>query len=321
MHGFFDVVVGSVLGALIAWLQLTFGPVFDVWISTGPIDNILLVTLITLILVRIHPEPADNCPCFDDSVAFSGVFIGVQVACYQFSSSPYSISDPMPSTIPFSIASLGLPLTILRIVLGVVIVFSWRALAKPTLLRVLPPIFRVVASLGLLLPRKFFLGVEEYSQVPTLRKDDNVIPPASEIPGMIAGMRHPRKRAISVGPQSEADAYEVMAFRERRRRESQGRDSVSPPRLPAIKDAREYANGAAQNGGPHEQAIPFPQEATGGGEDEDEDDEALFQKLLRPRVRYDVEVVTKLIVYAGIAWISLEVNPHLFVWLGLAPRK
>jgi hypothetical protein len=38
-------------------------------------------------------------------------------------------------------------------------------------------------------------------------------------------MRHPRRRAISVGPQSEADAYETLAYREKRRRESIGEQS------------------------------------------------------------------------------------------------
>jgi len=34
-------------------------------------------------------------------------------------------------------------------------------------------------------------------------------------------------------------------------------------------------------------------------EEDEEEDRLLFQKLQVPRVRYDVEVVTKLIVYAG----------------------
>jgi hypothetical protein len=44
----------------------------------------------------------------------------------------------------------------------------------------------------------------------------------------------------------------------------------------------------------------------------------LFASIQRPRVRYDVEVVTKLIVYSGIAWLSVEGNPILFKHLGLA---
>jgi hypothetical protein len=43
----------------------------------------------------------------------------------------------------------------------------------------------------------------------------------------------------------------------------------------------------------------------------------MFSKLQKPRVRYDVEVVTKLIVYSGIAWLAVEGNPILFELIGL----
>lgn len=46
----------------------------------------------------------------------------------------------------------------------------------------------------------------------------------------------------------------------------------------------------------------------------------MFEKLMKPRVRYDVEVVTKLIVYSGIAWLAVEGNPILFELIGLGMR-
>ena len=48
------------------------------------------------------------------------------------------------------------------------------------------------------------------------------------------------------------------------------------------------------------------------------DEKELFSNLQKPRVRYDVEVVTKLIVYSGIAWLATEGNPILFDTLGLS---
>ena len=68
-------------------------------------------------------------------------------------------------------------------------------------------------------------------------------------------------------------------------------------------------------------------------QDEKEEKE-MFSKLEKPRVRYDVEVITKLIVYtgtrtspmnhcfvlidvAGIAWIAVEGGPILFTTIGL----
>ncbi|KAL9116325.1 MAG: hypothetical protein Q9187_007151, partial [Circinaria calcarea] len=61
----------------------------------------------------------------------------------------------------------------------------------------------------------------QYKEVPGHIKVDNVIPSVFEIPSMLSAIRHPRRnRAVSVGPQSAADAYETLAFRQKRRRES-----------------------------------------------------------------------------------------------------
>ena len=51
-------------------------------------------------------------------------------------------------------------------------------------------------------------------------------------------------------------------------------------------------------------------------QDEKEERE-MFSKLEKPRVRYDVEVITKLIVYAGIGWIACEGAPLIFEAIGL----
>lgn len=43
----------------------------------------------------------------------------------------------------------------------------------------------------------------------------------------------------------------------------------------------------------------------------------MLRGVQRPRVRYDVEVVTKLIVYCGIGWLSVEGVPVVFELVGL----
>ena len=52
--------------------------------------------------------------------------------------------------------------------------------------------------------------------------------------------------------------------------------------------------------------------------EEAKQDQKMFDALQRPRVRYDVEVITKLIVYAGIAWLVVQGNPWLFYWAGIS---
>lgn len=200
------------------------------------------------------------------------------------------------------------------------------------------------------------LCYSEYKRVPPLRKDDNVIPSAKEIPHMLNSLRHPRKRGISVGPQSEADAREFIASREKRRRDSRssadGRPMSPLPRTgngaasssyfspPTPCGEEEYfvkpRTGAGDGTGQYMAGMltpgKFPTEpltppASDSGhmsdfsakeeEEEKRMDHAMFLALQKPRVRYDVEVVTKLVVYAGIAWLAVEGNPLLFELTGL----
>lgn len=157
MHGFSDVVTGSSLGIILTVIQWVYGETFDNFIQTGGLKEVSLVILVVLVLVRIHPEPADDCPCFDDSVAFAGVIIGIEAGYWHYGKSGEAWSDPVAATVPFDLGKLGWTRTILRIVLGVLVIFAWRSIMKPTLLRGLPPIFRVIEKLGLTLPRRFFL--------------------------------------------------------------------------------------------------------------------------------------------------------------------
>jgi hypothetical protein len=158
MHGFLDVIVGSVLGAIIAVFQLVYGEMFDFWMTEGNAMNPLIVTLVVLVLVRIHPEPADDCPCFDDSVAFCGVVIGINLGAYHYGLTSFSIDTPIPSTVPFDLKTIGLLRAVLRVLVGVVMIFLWRATMKPALFKILPPIFRVLEHARLNLPRAFFLN-------------------------------------------------------------------------------------------------------------------------------------------------------------------
>lgn len=154
---------------------------------------------------------------------------------------------------------------------------------------------------------------------------------------MLTSIRNPRRRAISVGPQSEADAYETLAYREKRRRDSTSADgarhlhkpiferssnSDSAPAIPRLakKTSRspvrtpsklnEYENmmgtGTPVSGGePELSSKNTPKVVVEDvsnkldNEVKAQDEEDMFSKITRPRVRYDVEVVTKLIVYSG----------------------
>lgn len=153
---------------------------------------------------------------------------------------------------------------------------------------------------------------------------------------MLKNLAHPRKRSVSVGPQSAADAYETLAYRNRRRRESinsldgavqedvawagvekkpsvrnlrsasrqRGKSPLNANLLPTPSASRVHSYERMMGTGnvesieitppdsESELAVQTPAEA-------ESEKREIFMQLMKPRVRYDVEVVTKLIIYSG----------------------
>ncbi|KAI5795618.1 phosphatidic acid phosphatase type 2/haloperoxidase [Geopyxis carbonaria] len=309
MHGFLDVIAGTLIGSILALIQWHYRHQIDSYVFSDDCWPILVILISILILVRIHPEPADACPCFDDGVAFAAVVGGIEVGCWHFSKTRWSWSSPVPGTAPYSFEELGLVRSILRVVLGIVIIFIWREIAKPTLHYLLPPLYRAIESIGLSIPRKHFTPASEYKHVPRL-PDDTMLS-LNEIPSLVRSIRRPR--SDSVGPQSAADAYETLAYREKRRRESSAAPSAATSTISRDIEKYEQEMGTGN--------VDTTALADGNHDDDDEEREEreVFQKIepFRPRVRYDVEVVTKLIVYSGIAWWAVEGCPIIFETIGL----
>lgn len=157
MHGFLDVIFGSLLGALLASIECSYGDSMSQYLYSGSYRVPLLLLVVICVLVRIHPEPADDCPCFDDSVAFAGTIIGVEFGNWHYARSGWASDSPVPATVPFSLKELGWMIAFLRIALGVLTIFAWRWSIKKALYTSLPPLFRLMEQLGLDLPRRFFI--------------------------------------------------------------------------------------------------------------------------------------------------------------------
>lgn len=311
MHGFLDVVIGSLIGAGIAAVEFYYGGSLDTYMHSCSWLAPLLAGIIVVILVRIHPEPADDCPCFDDSIAFAGVVIGVELGTWSYAKIP---GDPWETNAHgdgvVDIVGLGIPINVVRIVAGVLVIFAWKETMKPLLLKLLPYLFRGIERLGLSLPRRFFTPASEYKSIPPHSQIDTLFPKASDFPRMVEGIRHPttRGRSVSIGPQSAADAYEALAYRERKRRESissnKSLNSKSSNTELNGKEADQSGKGAQTTGvqklpGKDHENIMANGEAVNDDQDDGMGEEEVFARLVRPRVRYDVEVVTKLVVYAG----------------------
>ncbi|EFX06249.1 sphingosine-1-phosphate phosphohydrolase [Grosmannia clavigera kw1407] len=362
MHGFVDVIFGSFLGSCLGYIEYYWGPALADYMQQSSWKAPALATLFIIALVRVHPEPADDCPCFDDSVAFAGVMIGLEVGTWRYPRLRESLglaSDSIPTLSPI--------VALARIIFGVLVVFAWRELMKPTMLKTLPHLFRVLEVIGFNLPRRFFMKASEYGKIPEVLRlhTDNVLPSVSDIPIMVRNLQNARRgRSVSIGPQSAADAYETLAYREQRRRESISSQTSLKSRgsfldlheqtAPAAPEnmAVSTGNSASDRDGKatmrttgvrrpslvHRPSLVQFEEMMGQGtvvestafpslsfeepelyvgRQDELGEKEMFEKLVKPRVRYDVEVVTKLVVYTGIGWLAVEAIPMMFQFIGL----
>ncbi|KAH7409308.1 sphingosine-1-phosphate phosphohydrolase-like protein [Cadophora sp. MPI-SDFR-AT-0126] len=371
MHGFLDVIIGSIMGVGISAIECIYGADIDKFLHSSSWIAPMTVALAIICLIRIHPEPADDCPCFDDSVSFAGVMIGIELGGWHYATGNWAWDIPVPATVPFSLEHMGWITVIVRLLIGILVIFAWKEVMKPTLLKCLPHLFRTIEKYGFILPRKFFMPASEYQKIPARLKVDNVMPSVSDLPGLLTSIRHPgRGRAVSVGPQSAADAYETLAYREKRRRDSLTNSSditVQSPRSSGKEQQQKdyfaagdnvdkdgavsQVSGISGSLGINNGNLPTPAQSRVGSyeqmmgqghvvyapatppavnEEQNEDDadisvgqqneleeKEMFSRLEKPRVRYDVEVVTKLVVYAGIGWLAVETNPIIFEIVGL----
>lgn len=109
------------------------------------------------------------------------------------------------------------------------------------------------------------------------------MPSFRDIPELLA--RFSRPRSVSVGPQSEIDVWEQIDYRDERRR----RRSNSVESNLSTREGRNYFTSIGEKSFADD--ILF---------DDERDEKLLRTNIEEPRQRYDVEVVTKLIVYTGI---------------------
>ena len=149
-----------------------YGESLDTFIAEGSWYGPLTVVVVTILLVRLHPEPADACcKCFEDGVAFAGVFIGVKIGQWR-NPAMYNATiaglDSTHMTIFFLKVAVKLVLgehnsSHQLKELGVSILFAWRATTKKLLHRILPPFYRLLEKARLDMPRRYFMRASSAS--------------------------------------------------------------------------------------------------------------------------------------------------------------
>ncbi len=193
MHSFTDVTVGTVIGALVGALQGIYGEHIEHFIGNATWLLPVCMILASLLLVNQHPQPIDNCPCFEDAIACLAVLLGVTISRWHAAQLGLDIpSGFFKSRTPgweYSTTEdvlLWWTFAILKIFTGVAVIFTWRILVKQILHAVLPPTFRLISGIvGFLPTRRFYIPATEYENVP-IEKSLRPIPSMMDLPGALA---------------------------------------------------------------------------------------------------------------------------------------
>ncbi|EPQ29862.1 uncharacterized protein PFL1_02535 [Pseudozyma flocculosa PF-1] len=76
MHSLIDCVVGSSLGAWISWMQWRYFDQMEHFLQLDSWVVPLVIVPLGLLMVSVHPQPMEDCPCFEDAIAFVAVAMG-----------------------------------------------------------------------------------------------------------------------------------------------------------------------------------------------------------------------------------------------------
>lgn len=297
MHGFFDIVFGSFIGIFIFSVRIVFGEIWDDWLLNSSRNDSLIGCIITtiiilggyLFLIHIHFEPVDDCPCFDDSVAFIGVLIGIDFSHWFCYLTNYLINDDWNNSvaIPYNFENIGILKSILRVLLGMISVIIWKSISKPIIFTILPPIYKIV---GIYLPRRNFTATA-FSNKTTrqIRSQSlsnlNYESIGGEINNMIRDViDHDKKEEI--GPENDIDIYEMLDYENSKKiRSRKERNNL-----------QNNDNQLQQDEKDHDHEIEKEH-------DHDHEHPPVLSGVFKPR--YDVEIIGRLIVYAGISTMSV----------------
>ncbi|CAO3650048.1 unnamed protein product [Cunninghamella echinulata] len=278
MHSVTDVVGGAILAYILYWFQWTFREALDSFV-TDDSYWIFLTIPICLIFVGIHPDPIERCPCFEDSVCFMGVVMGIYPGswiCYRSEICQLGLKS---SALTSSFDLKDIALTLMKITIGVALLFIWRMACKKVCYFILPPIYRAFN-----LPhRKFEIGARTYK---SLNKESiHPIPSVLDLRGLAKSVSD----AEHVGIQSGIDLHERRVAECKNRRKENN----------TFLDEKEVHSHSAPSTPPVSSSLY--------------DDNTLSMLIVEDApLRYDVDIVTKLIVYAGIGLMAVFPAPVLF---------
>ncbi|GAA5992388.1 hypothetical protein JCM5350_005717 [Sporobolomyces pararoseus] len=306
MHSRMDVRVGASIGVLV-WLATWSGEarLEQLVLGTG-LNGTLFIIPSLLLLVTFHPQPAENCPCFEDAIAFLSVFAGILLGVAW---NPYKYAD---NTLGYQWRDLTDISTwsaavVSKLVIGVSGILVWRIVAKFLCHKALPPLFRLFAPV-FALPRRYYLAATEYGSYPE-QKSLNPVPSILDLPSLAEDAE------LSHSSPSSSSATSNLSVNQMRNRSTQSRQSST--------DSQNSVNSPSSNSKPPAPVIndgtaslPHLRSPTVSGETT-----ATTANGNETPIHLDADVLTKIVVYGGIGWMATVTLPWLFGGLGLSVWK
>ncbi|KAF8632892.1 hypothetical protein AX17_004738 [Amanita inopinata Kibby_2008] len=311
---------------------LGLGSALHKWVSRGGWEVPLTLVPLCLLAVNQHPQPVDDCPCFEDAIAFGSVVLGALVgkwAMIQFGAS-MSVWSGRSVMMPGSGWSYNAhtsewvqvprgwddvvvwwSVAFLKMTFGIFAIFAWRLIAKSALHLILPPTYRLLSRAFKLPSRRFYTPATDYKSVPSeFSKEGGVLRPIPSVIDLPAGR-------VGVEVEAEAEVGRCNGVRGRGRGRGgggRGNEWESDVKMRCVGGDREKAapllNDERQNG-----------MMVIGAQPDEEEDGRKEDKDGQPIRHYDADVMTRLVVYAGIAVLASEVLPALYDALGWGVRS
>jgi membrane-associated phospholipid phosphatase len=206
MHGFLDISTGAIIGFLCSIIRTAFRHIWDDKLVIGSAYGPLISIVVNYSLIYFHVYPVDDCPCFDDSVAFIGVVIGLDISQWiyvnsSYNSLKYGVEGMSAIDIPYSYEELGLVKTVLRVVLGVSLVMIWKEISKPLLLSLFKQFYKRVYK------NEYRSGRFNRIRSDTNSRREKI----GEVQQLMKDLSNPSQKD-TVGPQSSIDYYELQQY-------------------------------------------------------------------------------------------------------------
>ncbi|KAK0189160.1 sphingosine-1-phosphate phosphatase [Armillaria mellea] len=189
MHSFTDCAVGVILGAGLWWTHTSF-PGIPVNVPYTVYDSPLRARTrcrkMDGRLVNQHPQPVDDCPCFEDAIAFGSVVLGLLVGSWGVSFT--NLSERRAVVMPGSGWVFDQTLaTWIAVERGWQDVCLWWGPSRHLHIT-LPPLYRLLSKSFRLPNRRFYTPATDYKNVPSEFAHEGglrPIPSVIDLPGSV----------------------------------------------------------------------------------------------------------------------------------------